>query len=311
MSAPGKIFACKTKAVPPHQAMEAARVAVDHNPANAPNVRGVAELVAESVPLGAARLALLTSKFWGPKGVNLTVSFMGTPRDKGKLLGHMGAWGSRANVKFTEKTSGGQVRIAFQRNEGFYSYLGTDVLMIPANEQTMNLEGFDGDMPDSEYFRVVRHETGHTLGFPHEHMRRELVARIDRAKAIAYFRAWDGWDEATTVAQVLTPLDDRALTFISGADQRSIMCYDIDQSITTDGQPILGGSDIDENDYLLAEKIYPKAVTPPPPGAGATLTLREDAPAGNTTMIFGNWPSLRIVHGTLDQPVKAGKHEFK
>ncbi len=36
--------------------------------------------------------------------------------------------------------------------------------------------------PESEYHRVVRHETGHTLGFPHEHMRKELVEKIDRRR---------------------------------------------------------------------------------------------------------------------------------
>jgi hypothetical protein len=29
--------------------------------------------------------------------------------------------------------------------------------------------------PDAEFYRVVRHETGHTLGFPHEHMRKEII----------------------------------------------------------------------------------------------------------------------------------------
>ena len=34
---------------------------------------------------------------------------------------------------------------------------------------------------------MVRHEAGHTLGFPHEHMRKALVAMIDERKAIEYF----------------------------------------------------------------------------------------------------------------------------
>ena len=55
---------------------------------------------------------------------------------------------------------------------GYWSYLGTDVLHIPVDQQTMNLQGFTERTPESEYRRVVRHETGHTMGFPHEHMRR-------------------------------------------------------------------------------------------------------------------------------------------
>ena len=40
----------------------------------------------------------------------------------------------------------------------------------------MNLEAFTMQTPDSEFHRVVRHEAGHTLGFPHEHMRKAIVA---------------------------------------------------------------------------------------------------------------------------------------
>ena len=54
---------------------------------------------------------------------------------------------------------------------GYWSYLGTDVLLIPKNRQTINVQGFTMNTPESEYRRVVRHETGHSLGFPHEHMR--------------------------------------------------------------------------------------------------------------------------------------------
>ena len=51
----------------------------------------------------------------------------------------------------------------------------------------MNLQGFTMNTPEAEYRRVVRHEAGHTLGFLHEHMRRELVARIDPEKAYEYY----------------------------------------------------------------------------------------------------------------------------
>lgn len=50
------------------------------------------------------------------------------------------------------------------------------------------LQGFSMTTPESEYKRVVRHETGHTLGFPHEHLRQEIVNDIDPDKAITYFR---------------------------------------------------------------------------------------------------------------------------
>jgi hypothetical protein len=59
----------------------------------------------------------------------------------------------------------------------------------------MNLEGFTMKTPDSEFHRVVRHETGHTLGFPHEHMRAELVKRIDSCRAAVFpdGMVWVSW----------------------------------------------------------------------------------------------------------------------
>ena len=36
------------------------------------------------------------------------------------------------------------------------------------------------------------------------------------------------------------------------------MCYQLPGAITTDGQPIRGGTDINQTDYDFAASIYPK-----------------------------------------------------
>src|SRR5438105_11352944 len=121
----------------------------------------------------------------------------------------------------------------------------------------MNLEGFTMKMPESEFHRVVRHETGHTLGFPHEHLRKGLVAKLDVAKTIAYFDRTQGWSEAEVRAQVLTPISEATLRGTT-VDENSIMCYQLPGIITRDGKPIIGGLDIDATDYKFAALIYPK-----------------------------------------------------
>jgi len=110
----------------------------------------------------------------------------------------MNAWSRTANVTFVESKTDPKVRIARQGGQqgGYWSYLGTDILSIDRNQPTMNLEAFTMNIPESEFHRVVRHETGHTMGFPHEHMRRELVNEIDPDKAISYFGATQGWSPA-------------------------------------------------------------------------------------------------------------------
>ncbi len=148
---------------------------------------------------------------------------------------------------------------------GYWSYLGTDILTIGRDEPTLNLEAFTTNTPESEFHRVVRHETGHTLGFPHEHMRRELVKLIDPKKAIALFRKTQGWSAEEVRQQVLTPIEESSLLGTEHADPNSIMCYQIPGSITKNGQPIVGGADIDPSDYAFVAKIYPKTGAPPAP----------------------------------------------
>jgi hypothetical protein len=248
---------CGIKQLPDDQLDEAAKVAIDLNPANMPV--GV-------IPPG--KIAVLTSKYFGPSGVHLTVGFMGSISEAlaKKILQHMNSWNDYANVSFVPApVASAQVRIAFE-NSGYWSYLGSDVLQIPKNQPTMNLQGFNTtNVRDSEYYRVVRHETGHTLGCPHEHMRRSIVSKLDRQKTIAYFRQTQGWSEQDVIQQVLTPIEETKLTGTPVAETDSIMCYGLPGSITVDGVAIPGGVDITPDDGAFIGKIYPKAITPSPP----------------------------------------------
>jgi hypothetical protein len=236
--------------------VKAAKTAIDVNPVNAP-VFGFAPAddALAAVISDPLHIAVLTSKYWGPARRRLTVSFMDTtPADlRSRILGHLNAWS--CGIEFVQTNSVGQVRIS-RGAGGYWSYLGTDVLHISTNRQTMNLQGFTMNTPESEFRRVIRHEAGHTLGFPHEHMRREIVARIDRQKAYDYFGRTQGWSPAMVDQQVLTPLDERSI-FATPADQTSIMCYQLPALITKDGRPILGGPDINPTDRAFGRCIYP------------------------------------------------------
>jgi hypothetical protein len=259
---------CTPKSLPKHLQVRAAKTATDVNPVNAPvfgfvrDDDALAALVSD--PL---HIAVLTSKYWGPTRRRLTVSFMDTtPADlRTRILSHMNAWS--CGIQFVPTSGTGQVRIS-RGGDGYWSYLGTDVLHISTSRQTMNLQGFTMSTPESEFRRVIRHEAGHTLGFPHEHMRREIVARIDRQKAYDYFGRTQGWSPAMVDQQVLTPLDERSIFGTTSADQTSIMCYQLPGLITKDGRPILGGGDINPIDQGFAKRIYPTA--------GASLQQQDE-----------------------------------
>jgi hypothetical protein len=272
---PADVPGCSIKSLPKRLLLKAASHAMRINPVNAPMMAPVGA-GSEFRIIDPLQIAVMTAKYLGAHPRRLTVSFMeSTPADlRTRILGHMNAWTKTGCISFVETGGTGDVRISREGN-GYWSYLGTDVLLIPKNRPTMNLQAFSMATPESEYRRVVRHETGHTLGFPHEHMRKELIARIDPKKAYPYFLANQGWDKAMVDAQVLTPLDD-ATIMGTAPDQTSIMCYQLPASITRDGRPIIGGIEINDTDYKFAGSIYPKPGATPPPRATVGTGGGED-----------------------------------
>jgi hypothetical protein len=257
---------CTPKSLPASKLAAAMRRAIEINPANAAEHRTVAR-----TPMGRRggprRIAVVVGRRWPASGVRLTVQFLdGPPADlRARILRHMNAWAKTANVMFTETRGTGKVRIARLDSPpemaGYWSWLGTEILEIPADKPTLNLQGFTMKVSDAEFRRVVRHEAGHTLGFDHEHMRRDLVAKIDRAKAFAFFDREQGWTRREVEQQVLTPLADASIMGTAESDPDSIMCYQIPGSITKDGKPIRGGRDINAKDFAFAASLYPKRLT--------------------------------------------------
>jgi hypothetical protein len=251
-------YGCTVKALPQRLLLKSADTAVRINPVNGLMFGRVAE-VAPELPQDPARLSVLVQKYWGPNPRKLTVSFMeSTPSDlRKRIISHLNAWTRTGCIEFVYTKGAGQVRIS-RGAGGYYSYLGTDVLLIPRSRQTMNLQGFTMQTSEAEFKRVIRHEAGHTLGFPHEHMRRQLIGRLDRERTYAYFLRTQGWDRATVDAQVLTPLEERSIFGTPHADQDSIMCYHLPGEITLDRRPIIGGNDINNTDYGFCGAIYPR-----------------------------------------------------
>ncbi|MDR3634245.1 MAG: M12 family metallopeptidase [Isosphaeraceae bacterium] len=256
---------CTPKMLPRHLWVSAADIAGRINPINVPPIQRLS-LVAPAFALQPEHIAVLTTKFWHNGGVRLTVGFLDSPPAdlRARILSHMNAWGTTANVQFVETATDPQVRIARTPGDGYWSYVGTDILSIDADQPTMNLQEFTMAMPESEFHRVVRHETGHTIGCPHEHMRRELVDLIDPDKAIAFFGATQGWSPEMVRRQVLTPIEEGSLWGTAHADPDSIMCYQIPGSITKNGEPIIGGLDIDSLDASFMALVYPKPGSTPP-----------------------------------------------
>jgi len=188
----------------------------------------------------------------------------------------MNEWNKYCAARFElSKDEEADIRVAYQwqghlgregqpmteRDGGYWSYLGTDVGGIPKFSPTMMLEDFDIKEDEKVFTRVVRHETGHTLGFPHEHRRADIVNKLDRKKTIQYYGSTQGWSREDVIFQVLEPMLESALDG-SEIDETSIMCYQIPGRITKDGKPIPGGNDLSIKDKEYSGKFYPKTLAP-------------------------------------------------
>jgi hypothetical protein len=296
-----KFIPCTIQRLPPELLVPAAQTATAENPANAPRPGAVAALVRllgsilfperpeeerPEIPPEPPHIALLTEKYWGVGGKVIPTYFMDTQDTtlKNKLLASFNAW--QDNVKWVESSAGNSLARVSRQRGGYWSYLGTDYAHIPQNQPTMNLERWTLNTPESEWLRVPTHESGHGRGYPHEHLRRALVDFLDRAKTIAYFGQTQGWSPQEVMAQVLTPLDEASL-MATPADSDSIMCYQLPASITTNGQPIRGGSHINATDLAFSQQRYPSpnAPPPPPPGTGAVITFAQDVKAGSYKIV--------------------------
>ena len=297
--AKARIITCRPKQLPQDKLIHAARRSVEINPMNHAPVERLQSLMPGFAPTH-MHLAVLIAKYWGPAGVHLGVSFLDSPPMalRKKILAHMNAWNKTANIKFTlsNDIKGADVRVARIENDpvndGYWSYVGTQIREIDDGDPTMNLEAFSMSTPDSEFHRVVRHEAGHTLGFEHEHMRRELVKMIDVQKAIAFYKIDQGWSEAEVREQVLTPIEERSLRGTLHADPKSIMCYQIEGAITKNGKPIIGGLDIDQSDYDFVAKLYPKKLRDGD-GAAKKKPASKKKPAAKKKPATKKRPSLR------------------
>ena len=257
------IIVCRPKSLPLDKFVAAERRAVEVNPENA-SERRIVERTPTGRRGGQRRIAVVIARRWPATGVRLSVSFLDNPSVelRSRILLHMNAWGEHANVVFAETKGVGQVRIARLKSPpdmaGYWSYVGTEILDVEPDEPTLNLEGFTMRVSEAEFRRVVRHEAGHTMGFDHEHMRSDIVKRINRAKAFAFFDVDQGWSRKEVEEQVLTPLAKRSIMGTKESDPLSIMCYQLPGEIMKDGKPIPGGEDINPTDFTFAKSLYPK-----------------------------------------------------
>ncbi|MEP0885178.1 tachylectin-related carbohydrate-binding protein [Trichocoleus sp. ST-U3] len=198
----------------------------------------------------------MTPYLW-ENGKTLRVRFLdGDPVVHAKVEQVAHQWSKFANIKFRfGNDPDAEIRISFTRS-GSWSMLGTGALQVARSEPTMNFGWLTPTSSDEEYSRVVLHEFGHALGFTHEHKHPEAGIKWNRAAVIDYYRRTNGWDEETTVRNVLQA-ESKDETQYSNFDRESIMLYAIPAQLTTDGFSVGWNTQLSAIDKQFAQILYP------------------------------------------------------
>ena len=246
--------------VPEDRFIRAAIAAVEENPDNAPirEVRPGGGLD----PHGPFEMALLTEKRWKP-GRTLRVRFLdGVASVQDRVAQVAKQWENFANLTLQFVKSGkAEIRISF-RQPGSWSYLGTDALVIGANDPTMNYGWLTPDSSDTEYSRVVLHEFGHAFACIHEHQHPEAGIPWDREMVYRYYQITNGWDRAMTDRNVLNRYASNITNF-SAYDPMSIMQYAVPEELTIGDFAIGWNTQLSQTDRTFIGVMYPQATSAP------------------------------------------------
>ncbi len=197
------------------------------------------------------------SKFWDKTQYTaLKVRFLdGSTAQRNKAWAKFAEVDRICGVNFIPVDSGNShIRVSF-RQQGHWSYLGKDCLNIPQNAPTMSLQ-LTSWSPDSEYNRVVVHETLHALGFEHEAQHPNGSIPWDFPKVVDYYARTQGWNAAQTRQQVLNRYTGTNWTG-TAPDTTSIMHYPVEESLTIGKYSVPWNTKMSPSDASFLLKTYP------------------------------------------------------
>lgn len=237
----------------------AERVAVAH----AQSVtRSLAPMMAGPGVISPVRMALVNAKKW-ENGRVLRCRFLdGSAKQQARTVAKAKIWEQYANISLKFVKSGdAEIRISFSADPGSWSAVGTDCLVasyFPKYQPTMNFGWLRDNTEDQEYERVVVHEVGHALGCIHEHQSPSETLKWNKA---AVYRAFSGppnnWSKADIDHNILQKYSKKGMLYTQ-FDPQSIMLYQFDGSLFTDGRGTPLNTHLSKTDETMIAQMYPK-----------------------------------------------------
>jgi hypothetical protein len=196
-----------------------------------------------------------TKKYW-QNGQTLNIRFLqGTEEQQDFVWNACLEWMNYANINFKRITEGeSHIRVAFDKNDGSWSYIGKDALSERIDQPTMNFGWLDTG--------VVLHEFGHALGLGHEHQNPQGSIQWNEAAVIEDLSGSPNyWDLGTIRFNVLNRYS-KDVTNGTQVDPDSIMMYYFPKSWTLNGFEGKRNQQLSATDKAFIAATYPKQQTP-------------------------------------------------
>lgn len=243
--AKSSIETCFDVVLPPWMRREARRLALEENPENG------------------ARGALISQKKWKP-GRALRVRFLdGLPDVQNKVREMALEWTQYANIGLVFGSDpDAEIRISFAADPGSWSFMGTDNLVIPRNQPTMNFGWLKANSTETEISRVSKHELGHALGLIHEHQHPETNIPWDKPVVYEHYMRTQGWTKEEVDLNLFQKYSVTQTQF-SAYDRDSIMHYPVDEKFTTGSFTVGWNTKLSATDKAFIATAYPGLKTTP------------------------------------------------
>jgi hypothetical protein len=202
------------------------------------------------------RIAVVEVKKLWPNGSKLRIRFLeGSEIDHNIVKRHAKNWSKYANLFFEYSDElDAEIRISFDPNQGNWSKIGTESLLVPSDQATMNLARLKRS--------IILHEFGHAIGLIHEHQNPQGGIIWNKEQIYADLAGPPNfWDRATVEKNIFNTYD-KNLTNGTEVDLKSIMLYPIPQKWTMDGFMSSRNSNLSAIDKAFVSKpdVYGKTI---------------------------------------------------